>query len=205
MVGRLRANRLGGAAGDEILTSTIAVALTALLALEGVTVVHMAGLVSAHMFIGMVLIPPIALKLSSTGYRFARYYTRAREYRALGPPRLPLRLLAPVLVASTIGVLVTGVLLLSVGHKSNTLLELHKVSFIVFLVLFIPHVAAYIPRVTRSLTSEWREARRRAVAGLSLRATLVAMAVGGGAALAVAVLHAINAWRALSWTNHPAG
>jgi hypothetical protein len=147
--------RLGGAKGNEILTSAVAVLLTPLLALEGVTVVHMAGLVSAHMFIGMVLIPPVILKLSSTGYRFFRYYARARAYRALGPPRLPLRLLAPVLVASTIGIFLTGVLLLVAGHKSSMLLELHKLSFIVFGVLFVPHFVAYLPRVAGSMREDW--------------------------------------------------
>ena len=49
----------------------------------------MGGLVSAHMFIGMVLIPPVLLKLASTGYRFVRYYTGSQAYRAKGPPPLP--------------------------------------------------------------------------------------------------------------------
>ena len=35
--------------------------------------------------IGMVLIPPVALKLGSTGYRFARYYLGSPVYRAKGP------------------------------------------------------------------------------------------------------------------------
>jgi hypothetical protein len=187
--------RLGGATGNEILTSAVAVVLTPLLALEGVTVVHMAGLVSAHMFIGMVLIPPVILKLSSTGYRFFRYYTRAHAYRALGPPRLPLRLLAPVLVASAIGIFLTGVLLLAAGHKSSMLLELHKLSFIVLGVLFVPHFVAYVPRVAGSMREDWREARRVAVPGSSARATLVALALGGGMALAISLLHAIHAWR----------
>ncbi len=45
----------------------------------------MHGLLVAHMFIGLVLIPPVLLKLGSTGYRFARYYTGAPAYRAKGP------------------------------------------------------------------------------------------------------------------------
>ena len=188
--------RLGGAEGNEILTCAVAVVLTVLLALEGVTVVHMAGLVSAHMFIGMVLIPPVALKLCSTGYRFVRYYTRARTYRALGPPRPLLRVLAPALVASTIAIFVTGVLLLAGGRKTNILLELHKLSFIVFGVLFGVHFLAYLPRVARSLRRDWRSAGREAVPGAGVRAMLVALAVGGGAVLAFALLHAINNWRA---------
>jgi hypothetical protein len=52
--------------------------LAALLAAEGVTVVDMGGLLSAHLVIGLVLIPVVVLKLASTGYRFARYHTHAR-------------------------------------------------------------------------------------------------------------------------------
>jgi len=72
---------------------------------EGITILHMRGLLSAHMFIGLVVIPPVLLKLGSTGYRMVGYYTGSRAYRSKGPPLLPLRLMAPVLVASTIAVL----------------------------------------------------------------------------------------------------
>jgi hypothetical protein len=53
----------------------------------------MGGLVSLHMFIGMALIPPVVLKLATSGYRFIRYYTGSPTYRTKGAPRLPLRLL----------------------------------------------------------------------------------------------------------------
>ena len=46
----------------------------------------MRGLLGPHMFIGLVLIGPVALKLASTGYRFVRYYTGAPVYVAKGPP-----------------------------------------------------------------------------------------------------------------------
>jgi hypothetical protein len=189
-----RRGRFGGAEGNEILTSATAVVLTGLLAVEGYTVVNMRGLVGLHMFIGLALIPPVVLKLASTGYRFVRYYTGSRPYRALGPPVLPLRLMAPVLVASTIAVFLTGVLLLAAGHKSDTLLLLHKVSFIVFGVVFAVHFLAYVPRVIRSLRTDWGAARREAVSGAGLRGMLVAAALGGGAALALALLSVINAW-----------
>jgi hypothetical protein len=189
-----RRARFGGAEGNEILTSVTAVVLTGLLAVEGYTVVNMRGLVSLHMFIGLVLIPPVVLKLASTGYRFVRYYTGSRAYRALGPPLLPLRLMAPVLVASTIAVLLTGVLLLAAGHKSDTLLLLHKVSFIAFGVVFAVHFLAYVPRVARSLRTDWGAARREAVPGAGVRGMLLAAALGGGAALALALLPVINSW-----------
>jgi hypothetical protein len=185
---------LGGPEGNEILTSATAGMLTGLLAVEGYTVVSMRGLVGLHMFIGLALIPPVLLKLASTGYRFVRYYTGSRPYRAKGPPLLPLRVMAPVLVAATIAVLLTGVLLLAAGHKSGTVLQLHKISFIVFGVVFAAHFLTYLPRVLRSLRADWGAARRRAVPGTGLRGMLVAAAVGGGAALALSLLPAINAW-----------
>jgi hypothetical protein len=187
-------DRLGGTEGNEILTSATALVLVGLLVAEGVTIVHMRGLVPAHMFIGMVLIPPVVLKLASTGYRFVRYYTGARAYREKGPPLLPLRLMAPVLVASTVAVFVTGVLLLAAGHKSGALLELHKLSFIVWGVVFAVHLLAYLPRVVRSLLADWRAARREAVPGAGVRGMLVVAAVGGGVALALSLLPVMNAW-----------
>jgi hypothetical protein len=186
--------RLGGPEGNEILTSASAVVLVLLLVAEGITIVHIHGLLSAHMFIGLVLIPPVLLKLGSTGYRMVSYYARSPAYRLAGPPLLPLRLMAPVLVASTITVLATGVLLLAAGHKSNTALTIHKLSFIIFGVVLAVHFLAYFPRVVRSLRTDWATARRHAVPGAGARAMLVAAAVGGGAALALAFLPAIHAY-----------
>jgi hypothetical protein len=186
--------RVGGAPGNEILTSAAAVVLIVLLAAEGVTIVHMDGLLSAHMFIGLVLIPPVLLKLGSTGYRMVSYYAGARAYRSKGPPLLPLRLMAPVLVASTIAVLASGVALLVAGHKSGAVPTIHKFSFIVFGVVLAVHFLAYVPRVAHSLRADWVAARRRAVPGATVRAMLVAAAAGGGLALALALLPMIRAY-----------
>ena len=187
-------DRFGGTEGNEILTSATAVVLAGLLVAEGLTILRMRGLVSAHMFIGIVLIPPVLLKLASTGYRFVRYYTGSRAYGAKGPPLLALRLLAPVLVATTIGVFVTGVLLLLAGHKSDTLLLIHKASFIAWAVVFAVHFLWYVPRVVRSLRTDWGAAHRTAVPGAGLRGLLVAVTVGGGVALALSLLPAMDAW-----------
>ena len=186
--------RAGGREGNEILTSAAAVVLVGLLVAEGITIVHMQGLLSAHMFIGLVLIPPVLLKLGSTGYRMVSYYAGARAYRAKGPPLLPLRLMAPVLVASMLAVLASGVLLLAAGHKSGAVLTIHKASSIVFGVVLAVHLLAYVPHVVRSARADWRAARRQAVPGAGARAMLVAGAVGGGAALAVALLPTISAY-----------
>ena len=189
-----RRERFGGTDGNELLTIATAGVLTLLLAAEGITLLRMNSLLGVHMFLGLVLIPPLALKIGSTGYRFARYYTHNRPYVAKGPPALPLRLLAPVLVLSTIGIFVTGVLLLALGHKSDQLVLLHKASFIVWAGCFGIHFLAYLPRVLTSLMTDWRGARAEPVPGAGLRAMLIAASIGAGAALAVSLLGAITGW-----------
>jgi hypothetical protein len=187
--------RASGPRGNELLTSAVAVVLIALLAAEGLTILDLRQLVDEHMFIGLVLIPPILLKLGSVGYRFVRYYTGARPYTAKGPPRLLLRVLAPVLVAATIAVLASGVLLLGAGHKSRSLLQIHQLSSIAWVAVFAVHFLAYIPRVVRSLATAMRATREYAVPGGGVRGLLVAGATGGGVALALALLPVIDGWR----------
>jgi hypothetical protein len=179
-------------AGNEILTSATAAILTLLLAAEGFTLLSMDSLLSAHMFIGLLLVPPVLLKLASTGYRFARYYSRSPVYREKGPPQVALRLLAPVLVVTTVLVIASGVGLLLVGHRSGILMQLHKVSFVAWGVVFGIHFLAYLPRVLRSLGSDWSRAQRRLVGGARARAGLVVASVAAGAAFAVALLPTIS-------------
>ena len=180
--------RLGGPAGNEVLTGVTALVLALLLAVEGVTLLFLHQLLSVHMFVGLLLIGPVALKLGSTGYRFARYYTRNAAYRVKGPPALPLRLLAPVLVATTVLVLASGVALLLIGHHSDTVLFVHKASFIVWSAVFAVHFLAYLPRALRAVVP------REAVRGAAVRAVAVALSLVAGIALAVALLDRIGAW-----------
>src|SRR3954470_13794212 len=104
-----RRSALGGVAGHELLTMSVAAILVILLAAEFLTLLDLRDLLSVHMILGLILIPPVLLKLGSTGYRMVRYYTRSPSYREKGPPLLLLRLLAPALVASVATIFVTGV------------------------------------------------------------------------------------------------
>ena len=112
---RARARRLGGPEGNARLTGMTAAMLLVLLAIEGVTILFLRPLLSVHIFVGMLLIPPVALKLGSTGWRFMRYYAGDRAYRASGPPQLLMRMLAPLVVVATAGLFVTGVALIVLG------------------------------------------------------------------------------------------
>lgn len=187
-------DRFGGTEGNEILTATTAGALTLLLLAEGVTLLRLDGLRSLHMFIGLVLVPPIALKLASTGYRMVSYYAGSLPYRRKGPPALPMRLLAPVLVLATLGVFSTGVWLLLLGHRSDTVLLLHKASFVVWSGAFGIHFLVYLPRAARALAEGWRVSGRGSTPGAGARAMLLAAALGGGLALAIAAVGSITSW-----------
>jgi hypothetical protein len=180
--------RLGGTDGNELLTSATGAVLTVLLLAEGVTIVWMGGLLSAHMVIG-----PVLLKLASTGYRFVRYYARSALYRAKGAPPLALRSLAPALVVTTVVIFVTGVLMLLVGHKTDLLLELHKVAFIVWGVLFGVHFLWHLPQVWTTLGAR----RRMRTPGSRLRGVLVGASLGAGAVLAIALLSLVQGWQRL--------
>jgi hypothetical protein len=180
---------------NALVTHTAAAVLTILLMAEGVTLLDMHGLLRPHMFIGLVLIPPVTLKLASTGYRFARYYTGAAAYREKGPPRLPLRVLAPILVATTALIFASGVWLLLLGHHSDLVLTVHKVSFIVWSGVFAVHFLAYLPTAARSLAGMTGAGRTRArVAGSRLAAALALISVGAGLVVALALLARIGAW-----------
>ena len=186
--------RLGGTDGNLHLTSLTAAVLTLLLLAEGVTILWLGDLRTEHMFIRLVLIGPVLLKLASTGYRFARYYGGARTYREKGPPALPLRVLAPALVFTTVVVLASGVGLLAAGHRSDTLMMLHKAGFVGWSVCFGVHFLAHLPRMLRSVGEGWRAARADRTPGSGLRGALLAASVCGGFALAFALLAQIEAW-----------
>ena len=186
----------GGPDGNERLTAASAAVLFLMLAAEGVTILSIRQLLSVHVFIGMLLIPPVALKLASTSWRFARYYRGSRPYREKGPPLLPLRLLAPVVVASTVAVFVTGVALLIQGPGRGIVLGLHKASFVVWLVATGIHVLAYLTRVPRLAVADWRSGAG-AVPGSLARRSLLAAAVTAGAILAVSTVQYAGPW--LHW------
>jgi hypothetical protein len=82
---------------------------------ELLTLLSLEGLLSWHIAIGVILIPPALVKTASTGWRILRYYAGAEVYRQAGPPPLLLRVLGPLVVLTTLSLLGTGVLLLLVG------------------------------------------------------------------------------------------
>ena len=193
----------GGTDGNELLTSAAGGVLIVLLAIIGLTIVQMRPLLSVHLFVGMLLIGPVALKLATTGYRFARYYTLNGAYRRKGAPPTPLRAIAPIVVVSTIVVFLSGVLLLFLGPSSrDALLPLHKVSFIVWVVFTALHVLAHLPTMTRGLREDYGalDRLRGYVPGRSGRIFSLAGALVAGTVLAIVVIPQFG-----PWLSHPHG
>lgn len=155
-----------------------------LLAAEGVTILRLGRLLTLHFFIGMLLLGPVALKAGSTIYRFARYYAGSAPYRRKGPPAPLLRLLGPVIIASTAGVFGTGIVLAVAGpaHRQPWLF-LHKASFVIWFCAMTVHVLAYLPRLPRLVAAE-----SRGTAGGPSRGAAAAAAVLGGRGVRLALL-----------------
>ncbi len=151
----------GGTAGNEKLTAATGAVLLVLLAALGVTIIRRGALLNEHMFLGMLLIGPVALKLSSTGYRFVRYYSGNPRYHAKGPPTLGLRLIAPIVVASTVAVFATGGVLLVGGPAvRQPFSALHKASFIIWLAFTALHVVGHLGELPRALRAADRTRER---------------------------------------------
>lgn len=107
----------GGVAGNARLTAMTGVTLLGLLFIEGLTIPAIRVLLVPHIFVGFLIVPPLMLKLGSTGYRFVRYYTGEARYRAAGPPNPLLRLLAPLLILTIIVLIASGVMLVVAGPQ----------------------------------------------------------------------------------------
>lgn len=129
------------------LTATIGLTLIVLLAAEGVTILAIHHFLALHEAIGILLIPPILLKVGSTLRRFLGYYSGARDFRAAGPPPLLLRLVGPGAVLLTALVLGTGIELWLFGLRFGSIwLTAHKATFVLWLGVMGIHVVGHLER-----------------------------------------------------------
>jgi hypothetical protein len=186
------ADRLGGVAGNERLTAEAGAVLFVLLAVLGVTIPAVGQLIYEHVFLGMLLIPPVLLKVATTGYRFVRYYTGDAAYRRAGPPAPLLRAIAPLVVLSTIAVFGTGVMLLVLGPSAGVWRGLHQAAFVAWFALTSVHVLAYMWRVPRLAAPDWRRDDR--LGGAVHRRALLGASVAAGVVLASVTVHYAASW-----------
>ena len=177
------------------LTGSTAAVLLVLLAAEGFTILRVRALLSVHVFLGMVLVPLVALKVGSTSYRFVRYYLGSRPYRRKGPPPLVLRMLGPLLVVLTVILFASGIILLLVPPPSRPpFLLFHKASFVLWFGAMAIHVMAHLVDTTRLATRDWIGRTRRDVAGAGLRQWTLISSIAIGVLLGVLLLGQVAPW-----------
>ncbi len=152
-------------------------------------------LLSPHVFIGVVLIPPVLLKVASTTWRFARYYTGAPAYRRKGAPPVLLRLLGPVVVILTLVLLFSGAGLLMVSRPwLSLLLKVHKASFVLWFGAMTIHVLGHLGEVFRLAPRDWLRRTRREVTGAGTRQWLIAASLVAGVMLGFLLLSHVGHW-----------
>jgi hypothetical protein len=192
-----------GVEANARLTAMTAAVLLVLLAAEGFTILRIGKLLTLHVVIGMVLVPPILLKMGSTIWRFARYYLGSSEYRRKGPPPALLRLLGPFLIVLTIAVVGSGIaLLLGPVTLRSELLLVHRATFILWIAVMTVHVLAHIVETARLAPKDFYGRSRRQVQGASKRQWALMGALLMGLLLAVVVAPKVGPWKAVGTPGH---
>ena len=190
---RLAARFPGGPQGNRNLTALLGAVLLVGIVVELATLaLGLQQTLTVHIAVGVALIPLVAVKLASTGWRMVRYYTRTPAYRAEGPPRPLLRGIAPLVVGSTLALLASGVGLVVAGPTSHFFRAVHSASFALFLLVVGAHALAHLPKLRRFAFADW--ARSRRARGHALRRSVVGFALVAGGALAVAAVQAAGPW-----------
>jgi hypothetical protein len=194
----------GGPAGNARLTAWTGLLLLALFLVELVTLLSLNSLISWHIVVGVLLVPPALLKTATTGWRIVRYYTGDRGYRSAGPPPMPLRLLGPLVVILTLSVLGTGLALIALGPDASrtplvTLLgaridaqSLHSAAFVMWIVVTGLHTLGRILPALRLATGRPDGPRR--LPGGPARIVLLGLTALVAALAAVLVLNVSGPW-----------
>ena len=182
-------------AGNARLTGAFGAAIFVLLFVEGLTIVlRVDNQMSAHVFVGVLVIPFVVVKIGSTGYRFFRYYTGRAEYVEKGPPPIILRWLGPVVTITTVAVLATGIAAVF-DRGSDWLGVAHKASFVIWFGAMALHVLGHLRETPRLALADWRRRERVKAPGASARLALLAAALGVGIPLAIASLGWAQHWQ----------
>jgi hypothetical protein len=193
----------GGPAGNAVLTAWTGLVLLVLSVAELFTLVNVRGLLPWHVAIGALLIPPALMKTATTGWRILRYYVGHPQYREAGPPPMALRLLGPLVVFSTLGLLGSGVLLVLLGHDSSrqsfvsllgfgvSWLSVHQGFFLFWCGATGLHL---LGRIIPALLLTFGTTRGRHLPGGRARTALIATAAALAVLLAVLLVRADGSW-----------
>jgi hypothetical protein len=180
--------RLTGATGLVLLVLSCAEAATVVLGVRSV--------LTLHVVIGLLLVPPLLVKVCSVSWRFLRYYRHDEAYRRKGPPVLALRMLGPVLLAATLALFISGItLLLAPAAFGGNLKHIHALSFYIWLILVVVHVIAHAGDLRRHGAKDWGRRARAAVPGAVVRQLAVLASLAAGLALALSLVAHVGTYQ----------
>lgn len=186
-----------GVEANARLTGTTALVLLVLLAAEGYTILGVGAHLTLHVVIGMILVPPVLLKVGSTSWRFARYYLGSPTYRRKGPPPMVLRLLGPIVVVLTLAVLGSGIaLLLGPSSMRQEWNLVHKATFILWFGAMTIHVLGHFAETMRLAPKDLYWRTRSQVRGAGKRQWALIGSLCLGVLIAVAVAPKVGPWLA---------
>ena len=154
-------DRTGGTEGNERLTAMTGAVLLALFAAEGVTIAVRAPPADAA-FLRRDAGDRAGAAEDLVDRLPVRALLRRRiPYVRKGPPAPLLRLLGPVVVLTSCGVIGSGIMLAFAGPGPGPWLFLHKALFVLWFGAMTIHVLAYAPRLARlACTSPRRPSAR---------------------------------------------
>jgi len=184
-----------GVEANARLTGMTAAVLLVLFAIEGLTLFRISSLLTLHVIIGMLLVPPILVKMGSTSWRFVKYYLGSPEFRRKGPPPPLLRLLGPFVVVLTVVLMASGIALLLGPHSMRgELLKVHQVSFVLWFIAMVVHVLGHILDTARLAPRDFYWRTRHQIRGAGRRQWLLVSALALGLLLAVVVAPKVGPW-----------
>ena len=188
-------DRAADPAGNERLTAMTGAVLLVLFVAECLTLLNMGQFLTLHFFLGMLLVGPVSLKIGSTLWRFARYYTGSAAYVRKGPPAPLQRVTGPLVILTTAAVLGTGIMLAveGSGPSSFSWIQWHHKSFLLWAAVMIIHLASYVPRLPRMLSGRV-DGARHVLAARPTRWVLLCGSLAAGLGLALATYHLSGNW-----------
>ena len=190
--------RATGVEGNARITGAIGAAIFVLLFLEGITVLRVRDMITLHVFLGMLLVPFVAVKLGSTGYRFVRYYAGDRPYVGKGPPHMLLRMLGPVVAITTVGLFGTGIGAVLAGQRSFWLGRAHKAFFVLWFGAMTVHVLGHAIETPALAVADLRRQARMEVPGAATRLALFAATAAVAVVLGIVGIGWAHHWQALN-------
>jgi hypothetical protein len=196
----------GGPAGNARLTAWIGLLLLGGFLAEGVTLISVGHLITAHILIGTFLVPLVIFKTATTGWRMVKYYLRSADYQQAGPPPTLLRLLGPLVVLTGLAVLGSGLALIALGQSTYrniatvggfriNALSIHQGAFIAWLAVMGLHVLTRTIPAWKVVTGNGRHDHE--VPGSVRRGAALVAIVVTGVLVSLLVVHFST-----DWTHH---